>query len=294
MSTPVAIVTGANSGIGRATAVHLAAQGYRVFGTARNLDSTGKLRAMADTAGVEVETVQMDVADDASVADALARIIDTAGRVDVLVNNAGVGGNAVVEDCTPEQIQAVMDVNVSGALRCIRAVLPTMRAQGSGAIVNISSVTGRIGAIAQAPYVASKWALEGLSEELALEVAPFGVRVVIVEPGITKSAIFAKNANLPETTGAYDAQYRRMLQFYQAGLKHATDPFEVGALVYEAATTDKPRLRYSISWGGPELCDGRQTMDDDIWVDIGRATDDDDYYRRFEAAFGLPIAPDPA
>ncbi|HEY1280868.1 MAG TPA: SDR family oxidoreductase [Acidimicrobiales bacterium] len=290
MSTPVAIVTGANSGIGRATAVHLAAQGYRVFGTARNLDSTGKLRTMADTAGVEVETVQMDVADDASVADAMARIIGTAGRVDVLVNNAGVGGNAVVEDCTPEQIQAVMDVNVSGALRCIRAVLPTMRAQGSGAIVNISSVTGRIGAIAQAPYVASKWALEGLSEELALEVAPFGVRVVIVEPGITKSAIFAKNVDLPPSVGAYDAQYRWMLQFYAAGIPQATDPFEVGAVIHHAVTTDDPRLRYPCSWGGAELTN-RAAFSDEAWVEVGRAVDDDDYYRRFEKTFGLSIAP---
>jgi NAD(P)-dependent dehydrogenase (short-subunit alcohol dehydrogenase family) len=290
-TTPVAVVTGANSGIGRATAVHLAGCGYRVFGTARNLDSTGKLRAMAESAGVEVETVQMDVAADSSVADGMAHIIETAGRIDVLVNNAGVGGNAVVEDCTPEQIQDVMNVNVSGVLRCIRAVLPTMRAQGSGAIVNITSVTGRVGAIAQAPYVASKWALEGLSEELALEVAPFGVRVVIVEPGVTKSAIFAKNAELPPTNGAYEDHYRRMLQFYAAGIPQATDPFEVGEVIRHAVTTDDPKLRYACSWGGVEMAAGRSGFSDETWVDMGRATDDDDYYRRFEKAFGLAIGP---
>jgi NAD(P)-dependent dehydrogenase (short-subunit alcohol dehydrogenase family) len=290
-STPVAVVTGANSGIGRATSVHLASHGYRVFGTARNLDSTGKLRAMADSAGVDVETVQMDVADDASVRDGMAQILEATGRVDVLVNNAGVGGNAVVEDCTPEQIQDVMNVNVSGALRCIRAVLPTMRAQGSGAIVNITSVAGRVGAIAQAPYVASKWALEGLSEQLALEVAPFGVRVVIVEPGVTKSAIFAKNADLPPTTGAYDDHYRRMLQFYSAGIPQATDPLEVGEVIRHAVTTADPKLRYACSWGGAEMAAGRSNFSDETWVDIGRATDDDDYYQRFEKAFGLSIAP---
>jgi NAD(P)-dependent dehydrogenase (short-subunit alcohol dehydrogenase family) len=278
MTTPVAIVTGANSGIGRATAVHLASQGYRVFGTARNLDSTGKLQAMAGSAGVEVETVKMDVADDTSVREGMAQILDAAGRVDVLVNNAGVGGNAVVEDCTPEQIQDVMNVNVSGALRCIRAV-------------NITSLTGRVGAIAQAPYVASKWALEGLSEELALEVAPFGVRVVIVEPGITKSAIFAKNVDLPPTVGAYEPQYRRMLQFYAAGIPQATDPLEVGAVIHHAVTTDDPKLRYACSWGGAEMAEGRSRFSDEDWIDIGRATDDDDYYRRFEKAFGLSIAP---
>jgi NAD(P)-dependent dehydrogenase (short-subunit alcohol dehydrogenase family) len=289
--TVVTVVTGANSGIGRATAVHLASKGHVVYGTARNLDSTGKLRAMAEAAGVEVQVVQMDVADDESVATGFAKIIGEAGRIDVLVNNAGVGGNAVVEDCTPEQIQDVMNVNVSGALRCIRAVLPTMRAQGSGAIVNITSVTGRVGAIAQAPYVASKWALEGLSEQLALEVAPFGVRVVIVEPGITKSAIFAKNVDLPPTNGAYEAHYRRMLQFYAAGIPQATDPSEVGAVIHDAVTTDRPKLRYACSWGGQEMAGNRSALSDETWVDIGRATDDDDYYRRFEAAFGLAIAP---
>jgi len=288
----VAIVTGANSGIGRATAVHLAANGMRVFGTARNLQSTGKLEAMAADAGVTVEVVPMDVTDDDSVATAIASVIDTTGRIDVLVNNAGIGGNGVVEDCTPAMLQSVVDVNVGGVLRCVRAVLPTMRAQGSGAIINISSVAGRIGILAQAPYVASKWAVEGLTEQLALEVTAFGVRVAVIEPGVTKSAIFAKNSDLPETSGAYDAHYRRMLQFYRSGLKHATDPFEVAALVYEVVTTDTPRLRYSVSWGGPELCDGRAQMDDDTWVDIGRATTDDDYYGRFEAAFGLPIGPD--
>src|SRR5262249_45819798 len=145
----VAVVTGANSGLGRATSVHLATKGMRVFGTARNLQSTGKLEALAADAGVTVEVVPMDVTDDRSVADGIAGIIDTAGRVDLLVNNAGIGGNGVVEDCTPEMLQTVVDVNVGGALRCIRAVLPTMRAQGSGTIVNISSVAGRIGIIAQ-------------------------------------------------------------------------------------------------------------------------------------------------
>src|SRR5215475_11309880 len=109
-TTPVAVVTGANSGIGRATAVHLATKGMRVFGTARRLDSVGKMQAMAEGAGVEVDVVKMDVA-------------DAAGRVDVLVNNAGIGGNAVVEECTAELMQDVMNVNVSGALRCTREVL---------------------------------------------------------------------------------------------------------------------------------------------------------------------------
>jgi len=121
-------------------------------------------------------------------------------------------------------------------------------------------------------------------------VAPFGVRVVIVEPGITKSAIFAKNVDLPPSVGAYEAHYRRMLQFYAAGIPQATDPFEVGAVIHHAVTTDDPKLRYACSWGGAELTN-RAAFSDEAWVEVGRAVDDDDYYRRFEKTFGVSIAP---
>ena len=207
----ISVVTGANSGIGRATAIHLAQQGHDVYGTVRSVDKAGKLLAMAADAGVEINLVELDVADDESVRAGFARILDeTGGRVDVLVNNAGIGGNAVAEECPPSSYLDIMNVNLCGAVRCLQQVLPGMRARHSGAIVNITSIAGRIAALAQSPYVTSKWALEGLSEGLAQELAPFGIRVVIIEPGVTKSAIFAKNIDAPNQTGAYDAQYRRM------------------------------------------------------------------------------------
>jgi NAD(P)-dependent dehydrogenase (short-subunit alcohol dehydrogenase family) len=288
----VAVVTGANSGIGRATAVHLASKGYRVFGTVRRLASAEKLLAMATAAGTSVELVEMDVADDVSVRTGIADVLDQAGRIDVLVNNAGVGGaNGVVEEVSPETFLEVMNVNLCGAVRCAQAVLPGMRARGAGAIVNITSITGRFGAIGQASYVASKWALEGVSEEMALELAAFGVRVVVVEPGVTKSAIFAKNTDAANETGAYDAHNRWMFQFYATGIPQATDPFEVAEVVYEAVTTDKPQFRYTVSWGGDEIINGRAAITDEEWIAIGATTDDDEYYRRFEAAFGLSIAP---
>ena len=214
----VSVVTGANSGIGRAIAIHLAREGHEVYGTVRDLERADKLRAMAADAAVDVRLVTLDVGDDESVRQGMAEVLDRAGQIDVLVNNAGVGGNAVVEEVSPAQILEVMNVNVCGAIRCLQAVLPGMRERRRGTIVNVTSVAGRFGAIAQAPYVASKWALEGLSEELALELAPFGIRVVIVEPGVTKSAIFAKNLDTPNATGAYEDQYRRMFDFYAAGI----------------------------------------------------------------------------
>ena len=291
MST-ISVVTGANSGIGRATAIHLASQGHDVFGTVRSLDKAGKLQSMAASAGVEINLIELDVADDQSVTNGFQQILATTGGVvDVLVNNAGIGGNAVAEECPPSLYLDLMNVNVCGAVRCLQQVLPGMRARGHGAIVNITSIAGRLAALAQSPYVASKFALEGLSEGLAQELAPFGIRVVIVEPGVTKSAIFAKNIDVPNQSGAYDAAYRRMFQFYAAGIANATDPFEVGALIHHAVTTDSPQLRYSVSWGGKELVDGRAAMSDDEWVALGAWADDDDdgYYDDFKSKFGLEL-----
>ena len=291
MST-ISVVTGANSGIGRATAIHLASQGHDVFGTVRSLDKAGKLQSMAASAGVEIKLIELDVADDQSVTNGFQQILATTGGVvDVLVNNAGIGGNAVAEECPPSLYLDLMNVNVCGAVRCLQQVLPGMRARGHGAIVNITSIAGRLAALAQSPYVASKFALEGLSEGLAQELAPFGIRVVIVEPGVTKSAIFAKNIDVPNQSGAYDAAYRRMFQFYAAGIANATDPFEVGALIHHAVTTDSPQLRYSVSWGGKELVDGRAAMSDDEWVALGAWADDDDdgYYDDFKTKFGLEL-----
>lgn len=287
----VSIVTGANSGIGRATAIHLAGLGHEVYGTVRDEGRAGKLKAMAAEAGVEVNLVNLDVAEDESVKRGIGEILDRAGQVDVLVNNAGVGGNAVVEEAPAEQFLDVMNVNLCGAVRCIQAVLPGMRDRGTGSIVNITSVAGRFGAIGQAPYVASKWAFEGLSEELAFELAPFGIRVVIVEPGVTKSAIFAKNVDTPQGTGAYDDHYRRLLNFYAAGLERATDPFEVARVIEEAITTEYPRLRYACSWAGPEIIEGRQMMRDEDWVALGAISDDEEYHHRFNEAFGVDIRP---
>jgi len=287
----IAVVTGANSGIGRATALYLAGQGYTVYGTVRSVDKAGKLMAAAEATGVDITLIELDVADDASVAAGFARILEaTGGVVDLLVNNAGVGGNAVAEECPPSLYLDVFNVNVCGAIRCSQAVLPGMRERRRGAIVNITSVAGRIAALAQSPYVASKWAFEGVSEGMAQELAPFGVRVVIIEPGVTKSAIFAKNIDAPNQSGAYDAAYRRLFQFYAAGLANATDPVEVAALIHHAVTTDEPQLHYAVSWGAQELIDAHARISDADWVSLGAIEDDAEYYAEFGSRLGLEIA----
>jgi NAD(P)-dependent dehydrogenase (short-subunit alcohol dehydrogenase family) len=286
---PVTVVTGANSGIGRATAIYLAGQGHTVYGTVRSFDKADKLKAMAADADVEVNLVELDVAEDDSVRAGFAHILERAGRVDVLVNNAGVGGNGSVEETTIDTYAEVMNINLYGQLRCLKSTLPSMRQRRSGTIVNVTSVVGRVAALAQAPYVASKWALEEVSEQLAQEVARFGIRVAIIEPGLTKSAIFAKNSDSTEAGSAYEPHLRRMFQFYAAGYANATDPFEVAKVVHHAIHTDTPTLRYAVSWGGSELITGRSAITDEQWVALGAIEDDGDYYEAYSDTFGIDI-----
>lgn len=287
----VALITGANSGIGRSAAVDLAAKGWTVFGSMRSLDKGDKLQAMADAAGVEVTPVVCDVTDTDSVNRAVAEVTDASGGIDVLVNNAGVGGNGVMEETPLDTYRDVMDVNVYGIVRGVQAVLPQMRERGSGCIVNVSSVAGVVAALGQSPYVASKWAVEGLSEGLAQEVASFGVRVAIIEPGVVKTAILAKNTDAPNATGAYDTAYRRLLGFYAAGLQNPGHPSEVAEVIHHAATTDDPKLRYTCGWGGPELTVNRADVADEDWVALGAIEDDAAYAARFSELFGLDLGP---
>ena len=293
MGLPTAVVTGANSGIGRATTLAFAQAGYHVFGTVRGLEKADKLLAKATSLSLadRITLVEMDVADSASVTKGFAQIYAATDQVDVLVNNAGVGGNAVTEECPIDIYTEVFNINHNGSVRCIQAVLPQMRKRGSGAIVNVSSVVGRITAIAQSPYYVSKWAVEGMSEGLAHEVAPFGIRVAIVEPGITRSSIFSKNIDAPNQSGAYDAHYRRLFAFYAAGITNATPAEEAAATILEAATTSSPRLRWHCSWGAGELLAARAAMTDEEWVSFGSHLDDEAYYDEFVARFNLDIHP---
>jgi len=293
VGAPTAVVTGANSGIGRATTLAFAQAGYHVFGTVRGLEKADKLLAKATSLSLadRITLVEMDVADSASVTKGFAQIYAATDQVDVLVNNAGVGGNAVTEECPVDTYTEVFNINHNGSVRCIQAVLPQMRKRGGGAIVNVSSVVGKITAIAQSPYYVSKWAVEGMSEGLAHEVAPFGIRVAIVEPGITRSSIFSKNIDAPNQSGAYDAHYRRLFAFYAAGITNATPAEEAAATILEAATTSSPRLRWHCSWGAGELLDARAAMTDEEWVSFGRHLDDEAYYDEFTERFKLDIRP---
>ena len=289
------MITGANSGIGRSAAVDLATRGWTVYGTMRSLDKGQQLAAMAAEAGVEdrVHQVVCDVTDTESVNRAMAEVTANAGRIDVLVNNAGVGGNGVTEEVPVERYAEIMDVNVYGIVRCVQAVAPQMRERGGGCLINVGSVAGVIAAVGQAPYVASKWAVEGLTEGLAQEMAAFGVRVALIQPGVIRTAILAKNTDAPNDSGAYDRAYRRLFRFYQAGLADAGHPSEVADVIHRIVTTDEPRLRWTCGWGGPELTAAKPQVSDEDWVALGAIEDDDAYAARFGELFGLDITGPP-
>ena len=179
------LITGSSSGIGRATAERFASRGWRVFASMRNPEDRGApLRARAAEAGWRLTTPDLDVIRDDSVAVATADILrETGGRLDVLINNAGYYQFGALEETSPDELRAQLETNVVGVQRVTRAVLPAMRARRAGTIVTLGSVSGRVAVPLGGPYHASKWALEGMIEALRLELIPFGVRVVLIEPG---------------------------------------------------------------------------------------------------------------
>jgi len=233
----VAVVTGASSGIGAATAEKLAAAGYRVFGTSRRADSQ---------TGRSYEILPLDVTSDDSVKTFVAEVLRRAGRIDLLVNNAGLGvGAAGAEEVSIEQSKHLFETNFFGVLRVTRAVLPSMRQQGSGRILNMSSVLGFLPMPYGALYSATKHALEGYSESLDHEVRSFGVRVSLIEPAYTKTPFDANLLEADATLGAYQAVRTSVAQRVQQIMATAQAPGVVADSVLKAATDRRPRLRYT-------------------------------------------------
>ena len=232
----VALVTGASTGIGHATAAALQNAGFRVFGTSR--------RAAAERSdGVTMLTC--DVTDDASVAKLVERVLADAGRIDLLVNNAGIGLLGGAEESSIGQAQALFDVNVFGVLRVTNAVLPTMRRQGKGRIVNLSSVLGLIPAPYAALYASTKHPVEGYSESLDHELRTFGIRVVLVEPAYTRTS-FEENMTRPDQPVAvYDSVRAGMEVLMRKSVEAGDDPMVVADTVVKAATTALPSGRYT-------------------------------------------------
>jgi NAD(P)-dependent dehydrogenase (short-subunit alcohol dehydrogenase family) len=232
----VALVTGASAGIGRATAKTLQNAGFRVFGTSR--------RTLAERPE-GVTMLSGDVTDDSSVRQLVDEVLGKAGRIDLLVNNAGIGLLGGAEESTIAQAQALFDVNVFGVLRMTNAVLPAMRAQGKGRIVNLSSVLGLIPAPYSALYASTKHAIEGYSESLDHELRPFGIRIVLVEPAYTRTS-FEENLVKPDLLlPIYDSARAGINAIMRKAIEAGDDPEIVARTVLKAATEPVPRRRYA-------------------------------------------------
>jgi NAD(P)-dependent dehydrogenase (short-subunit alcohol dehydrogenase family) len=233
-SHQVALVTGASSGIGLATAALLAEQGFTVFGTSR----------AAEKPAGSYQWLSLDVRSDASVAAAIQSLLEQAGRIDVLVNNAGYAQIGPIEESSIGDVQAQFDTNLFGAIRMIRAVLPVMRQQGSGRIINISSVVGQVAPRYAGIYAASKFALEGISEALHEEVRPFGVTVSLVGPSYVKTSITSQQASHP--VAVYASGKQAAMNALRTRIAHGMEPHTVAVAVLRAATVTQPRLRYLV------------------------------------------------
>jgi len=248
----VALITGSNSGIGQLSALELARRGHRVFASMRNLENARYILAKADQERLAVETIRLDVTDADSVSAAIADVTGRARRLDILVNNAGFGSSGPVEDYSDEDLKHVFETNFFGALRVTRAALPAMRAQGSGTIIMVSSISGLRTFPFLSVYSASKFALEAASNGLRYELGPFGIRVVLVEPGNFKTRAGA-NFHYPNrlkngfAQGTSDPLYERLWKNYTAGRNlELGDATDVARVIADACEAKNPKARYLV------------------------------------------------
>jgi NAD(P)-dependent dehydrogenase (short-subunit alcohol dehydrogenase family) len=250
------LITGASSGIGRATSEYFARQGWNVSATSRNPVSESIWGQPGNTI-----SPRLDVTDQASIASAIAATLERFGAIDVVVNNAGYGLFGPLEGTTPEQFEAVFRTNVFGMANVIRQVLPHMRKRRSGIIVNVSSVAGRVGAAFMAPYNASKFAVEGLSESLRFELEAHNIRVKVVEPGHFKTGFISRSLDWSRHS-AYEPHLSNLMGWIGKSEERAKDPSSVAETIFEAANDQSARLRYPVGAGLLAL---RSLLPDALW-----------------------------
>lgn len=250
---PVAFVTGASSGFGLLTSVALAREGYRVLASMRDLDKRGRLEAAAKEAGVtdRIEIIQLDVTDFSAAETVIQNVIEDYGQIDLLVNNAGYAAGGFTEELAVEEWQRQFETNFFGLVAVTKAVLPSMRARRSGKVVNISSISGRIGFPSMGPYVASKFAVEGFSESLRLEMLPYGVHVVLIEPGSYKTEIWSKGLDAVSVNpdSPYVKEMEKILKYVNHVADTAPAPDEVIQQIVHVAKSPYPKLRYPVGKG---------------------------------------------
>jgi NAD(P)-dependent dehydrogenase (short-subunit alcohol dehydrogenase family) len=274
----VAVVTGSSSGIGFEIALTLARNGFQTYATMRNLAKSENIKSIASKENLPIHIERLDVTDNNSVTHAIQAIVSKADRIDVLVNNAGYALTGAFEDLAIEEIKAQYETNFFGLIRTTQAVLPIMRKQKSGTIVNISSGAGRFGYPTGSAYVSTKFAVEGLSESMAYELEPLGIKVILVEPGVIKTNIAngmviakkSQNSNSP-----YSQIMQKMSTSFEHMLENASSPDLVAKVVLQAVTSENPSLRYLAG------------KDVEMWVEAKRNMSDDEFYKMMKQSFNF-------
>ena len=243
----VALVTGSSSGIGFETALALARENYFTYASMRNTSKAGKIQEITKKENLNLKVIEMDIDKENSIKSAVKKIQEQKGRIDVLVNNAGYGLFGCIEDITIDELKAQFQTNFFGVVSLIQEIAPIMRKQGSGIIVNVSSVAGRIGFPGTPAYISSKFALEGLSECMRYELSPFGIKTIIIEPGVIKTNFFS---SMKVTDGKPGSPYKEITEKVMNGVKMmaemGTHPIEVAKTIMKAIRTSEPLPRYAV------------------------------------------------
>lgn len=274
------LITGSSKGIGYQTALAFARAGYRVHATMRNPAASPALAGLAAKENLPITVTAMDVDNDDSVSTAIAAIQSQHGPIDILVNNAGVERAGAIEEQSIDDFRATMETNYFGAIRCIKAVVKQMRERRNGAIVNISSVAGSFSQPPMTAYCASKWALEAMSESLACEMKMFGVRVLLVKPGIIDTAMAQRISTTNHSAYPHAA---RIAGFFTTTLQSApVPPSLVAQKVLDIVASGTWQLRHPVGPDAVPLISWRQSMTDEQWIDLHSA--DDERYQKLMAA----------
>lgn len=276
----VVLVTGASTGIGRAAALALARRGQRVIATLRDPARGAALRDAAAREGLDVGCAQLDVTDAGSVERSVAEVLRAHGRLDVLVANAGFHQGAALEETSIATFRELFETNTLGVVRCVQAVLPHFRARGAGRIVAVTSQSGRLVHPTNAAYCASKFAAEAVLEALALEVAPLGIRVAIVEPGLTFTAAQEKFVPWPRGT-PYQALYERTGAVFARDAELGSSAEQVGERVADAALAPDPPLRTLVGRDAARNAAGRAALTDEEWVALHAEADPQRFLARW-------------
>ena len=244
----VALVTGSSSGIGYETSLSLAREGYFTYATMRDLKKKEVIKKIAEEENLPLKVIELDVDNHDSVQNAVKTIIEEKQRIDVLVNNAGWGIWGTAEDVSIEEFREQFETNFFSVVRMIQKVAPIMRKQGSGNIVNISSIAGRIGFPVSTAYISSKFAIEGLSESLRYELGPFGINVIIIEPGVIKTNFFdsMRTAKKADQTNTYRDITIKVISGVKMMAEMGTPPKEVASVIIKSLKEEKPLPRYVV------------------------------------------------